>query len=170
MDPRQKVPLVPVRLELPCRRRRPRAPPGNRRPNAEQHAELRRWLDAEAPAAAAAAATTQLERLAVAVARDQPEASIQRAHGRALLIAYEGATPLHHAAHAMKSKAVLLLLQHGADASIADKAGRTPRDDDAVANGRDSFASSIRTHLDRARQIRSEWLAAKEAAKAKPEL
>jgi len=70
----------------------------------------------------------------------------------------DGATPLHHAARALSPKAVHALLAGGADAQRADASGTLPRDVDAVANGKDSLASSIRKHLERARQIRSEAL------------
>jgi len=75
-----------------------------------------------------------------------------------------GATPLLHAARSSKSKMAHMLLQHGADSQIADSAGSRPRD--AVEGGKDSFASAIRTHLDRERQIRTEFLE-EETKKAK---
>ena len=76
-----------------------------------------------------------------------------------------GATPLLHAARSLKSKMAHMLLQHGADSHIADAAGKRPRDE--VEGGKDSFASAIRTHLDRERQIRTEFLEEKKKAKAK---
>ena len=69
----------------------------------------------------------------------------------------------------MKARAVLTLLQHGADPKITDNEGRTPRDEEPVALGRDSFAVAIRTHLDNAADIYSEYAMA-QAAKAKAEL
>ena len=95
-----------------------------------------------------------------------------------------GSTPLHYAARELKAKVVHALIAGGADVDIADDHGILPRDVEEVANGKDSFAKTIREHFNRARQIRTEAIeqakkkdakrqsdaAAKAAASAKTEL
>ena len=71
-----------------------------------------------------------------------------------------GRTPLHYATQSLRAKVVFTLLQHGANPRAADSAGKVPFDE--VAGGKDSFAVTIRQHLERSRQIYTEAVAERE--------
>lgn len=76
-----------------------------------------------------------------------------------------GATPLMHAARKLRGKVSHALIAAGADPSLKDAEGRTARD--AVADGKDSFAKSIRESVDRHRAIRKQALEEKAAKEKK---